>query len=250
MIKATNLAKSFPRKGRRKEQVVAVSDVTLTAEDGKITGLLGPNGAGKSTTLRMLTGLLSPDAGSGEVDGWDIRKDKLKVRESIGYLPHNAGIYPRLTARENIRYFARLSGMEKSVTERRVDELIEQLAMEDFAERRAEGFSQGQKTKVGLARALIHNPKTLVLDEPTNGLDVMATRKLRKILRALRDEGHCVFVSSHIMQDVTLLCDHVAIISEGRVIVENSVTSILEQTGQTDFEDAFVVAIGESLEDA
>ncbi len=249
MIKATNLAKSFPRKGRRKEQIVAVSDVTLTAEDGKITGLLGPNGAGKSTTLRMLTGLLAPDAGTGEVDGWDIRKDKLKVRESIGYLPHNAGIYPRLTARENIRYFARLSGMEKSLTERRVDELIEQLAMEDFAERRAEGFSQGQKTKVGLARALIHNPKTLVLDEPTNGLDVMATRKLRKILRALRDEGHCVFVSSHIMPDVTLLCDHVAIISEGRVIVENSVTNILEQTGQTDFEDAFVVAIGESLED-
>lgn len=249
MIKATNLAKSFPKKGSRKEQVVAVSDVTLTAEDGKITGLLGPNGAGKSTTLRMLTGLLSPDAGSGEVDGWDIRKDKLKVRESIGYLPHNAGIYPRLTARENIRYFARLSGMETSLTERRVDELIEQLAMQDIADRRAEGFSQGQKTKVGLARALIHNPKTLVLDEPTNGLDVMATRKLRKILRALRDAGHCVFVSSHIMQDVTLLCDHVAIISEGRVIVENSVANILEQTGQTDFEDAFVVAIGESLED-
>ncbi len=250
MIKAANLAKAFAKKGKRKEKVIAVSDVTLTAEDGKITGLLGPNGAGKSTSLRMLTGLLEPDSGTGSIDGWDIRKDKLKVRESIGYLPHNAGIYPRLTARENVLYFATLSGMNKSLANQRVDELIHMLGMEDFAERRCEGFSQGQKTKVALARALVHKPNNLVLDEPTNGLDVMATRKLRKILRDLRDQGHCIFVSSHIMQDVTLLCDKVAIINEGRVIVENSVANILENTGQSDFEDAFVVAIGEALEDA
>lgn len=250
MIKAQNLAKAFAKKGRRKESVVAVSDVTLRAEDGKITGLLGPNGAGKSTTLRMLTGLLEPDSGTGSVDGWDIVKDRLQVRASIGYLPHNAGIYPRLSARENIQYFARLNGLSKARTDDRVDELIAKLGMEDIAERRAEGFSQGQKTKVGLARALIHKPQTLVLDEPTNGLDVMATRKLRQILRTLRDEGHCILVSSHIMPDVTLLCDQVAIINEGRVVVEDSVPNILEQTGQTDFEDAFVVAIGESLEDA
>jgi len=250
MIKAQNLAKAFPKKGQRKASVIAVSDVTLSAEDGKITGLLGPNGAGKSTTLRMLTGLLAPDSGTGTVDGWDIVKDRLQVRASIGYLPHNAGIYPRLSARENIQYFARLNGMPKRHSDERIDELIAKLAMEDIADRRAEGFSQGQKTKVGLARALIHKPQTLVLDEPTNGLDVMATRKLRQILRSLRDEGHCILVSSHIMQDVTLLCDQVAIINEGRVVMEDSVPGILDKTGQTDFEDAFVVAIGESLEEA
>lgn len=249
MIQADNLAKSFPKKGARKEKVVAVDGLSLSADNGKITGLLGPNGAGKSTTLRMLTGLLEPDSGTGSVDGWDIKTNKLQVRESIGYLPHNSGIYPRLSARENIQYFARLQGLKQPQLDHRVDELIELLDMGDIADRRAEGFSQGQKTKVALARALVHKPKTLVLDEPTNGLDVMATRKLRKILRTLRDEGHCILISTHIMQDITLLCDRVAIISEGRVIVENSVAGIMEETGQSDFEDAFVVAIGESVED-
>ncbi|WP_111642318.1 ABC transporter ATP-binding protein [Marinimicrobium alkaliphilum] len=247
MIEAQALAKRFPQKGR-KAPLVAVRDVSLRAEDGNITGLLGPNGAGKSTTLRMLTGLIPPDSGSARVDGWDIGSDALKVRQNIGYLPHNAGIYPRLSARENIVYFAQLSGMGKTQAEARIDELVELLGMDDIIDRRTEGFSQGQRTKVGLARALVHEPQTLVLDEPTNGLDVMATRKLRMVLRQLRDRGHCILVSSHIMQDVTLLCDQVAIINEGVIAMEDSVAGILEKTGQTDFEDAFVVAIGESLE--
>lgn len=250
MITATQLNKSFLKKGRRKDSVVAVSDVSFSAQDGKITGLLGANGAGKSTTLRMLVGLITPDQGNATVDGWDIIKNRLEVRRAIGYLPHNSGIYPRLSARENIEYFAELSGVDKNQIPSRVDELIDLLGMEDFAIRRAEGFSQGQRTKVALARALVHKPKNLVLDEPTNGLDVMATRKLRNILLKLREQGHCILVSSHIMQEVSLLCDHVAIINGGTIVTENSVQGILEETGQNDFENAFVIAIGESLEDA
>lgn len=250
MIQAESLQKSFRKTGKKKENIVAVHDVSFSAGDGKITGLLGANGAGKSTTLRMLVALLTPDAGNANVDGWDIRTNKLDVRRRIGYLPHNAGIYPRLTARENIEYFAALSGLEKRQIKPRVDELIELLGMQEFAERRTEGFSQGQRTKVAIGRALVHQPKNLILDEPTNGLDVMATRNLRKILSKLRENGHCILISSHIMQEITHLCDHVAIIDEGKVVMENSVEGILAATGQTDFEDAFVVAIGESLEDA
>ena len=248
MIIAKNLAKSFRKAGAGKEQIVAVSDVSFTAEDGKITGLLGPNGAGKSTTLRMIAGLLTPDKGIGSVDGWDITKQKLQVRQTIGYLPHNAGLYPRLTTRENIEYFATLSGLDKNIAGQRTDELIATLDMMEFADRRTEGFSQGQRTKVGLARALAHKPKTLILDEPTNGLDVMATRKLRSTLHALKDEGYCVLISSHVMQEISMLCDHVAIINEGTVVIEDTVENIMAATGQSNFEDAFVIAIGESLE--
>ena len=248
MITAKNLAKSFPKKGSKKEKVIAVSDVSFIAENGKITGLLGPNGAGKSTSLRMLVGLLAPDSGTGSVDGWDIIKEKLHVRQNVGFLPHNSGLYPRLTARENIEYFANLAGLDKATASHRVEELIVMLGMEEFADRRTEGFSQGQRTKVGLGRALVHKPSTLVLDEPTNGLDVMATRNLRKMLCALRDEGHCLLISSHVMQEVSILCDHVAIINEGTIVMENSVENILAETGQSDFEEAFVVAVGGSLE--
>lgn len=250
MIQAEKLKKSFPVKGNSRRRITAVSDVTLTADNGQITGLLGPNGAGKSTTLRMLAGLLTPDGGGAEVDGWSIACDRLEVRRSIGYLPHNAGIYSRLTVRENIGYFAALAGMERAAIPARTEELIELLDMTDFASRRADGFSQGQRAKVALARALVHKPKTLMLDEPTNGLDVMATRKFRRILRGLRDRGHCVLISSHIMQDIEVLCDQVAIINEGRVAAENSVENILKETGQNNLEDAFVVAIGESIEEA
>ena len=248
MITAKNLSKSFRKKEKRREQIIAVSDISFTADNGKITGLLGPNGAGKSTTLRMIAGLLIPDKGTGSVDGWDITKEKLQVRQSIGYLPHNAGLYPRLTTRENIEYFARLSGLSKNNASLRTAELISTLDMTEFADRRTEGFSQGQRTKVGLARALVHKPKTLILDEPTNGLDVMATRMLRSTLFRLKDEGYCVLISSHVMQEVSMLCDNVAIINEGKVVVEDTVVNIMTTTGQQNFEDAFVIAIGESLE--
>lgn len=249
MIQVQALQKSFVKKGRGAKPTVAVSDVTFSANNGEITGLLGPNGAGKSTTLRMLVGLLTPDRGVARIDQWDAARDKYKVRKAVGYLPHNAGVYPRLTARENIVYFASLAGLDKACAAQRTEALIQLLSMQDFADRRAEGFSQGQRTKVALARALVHEPKNIVLDEPTNGLDVMATRQLRAILRRLRDAGHCILVSSHIMQEISLLCDQVAIISEGRVVTQNTVSGLLEQTGQADLEDAFVVSIGQPLED-
>jgi sodium transport system ATP-binding protein len=217
-----------------------VNSVSFTAEDGRITGLLGPNGAGKSTTLRMLATLVKPEKGEASIDGHDVSREVLQVRQHLGFMPHNAGIYPRLTARENVHYYARLSGMNRQQSQERVSELIEQLDMTKFADRRATGFSQGQKTKVALARALVHRPQTLMLDEPTNGLDVMATRGLREIIRKLAADGHCILFSSHIMQEVAALCDHIAIISDGTVAMEDSLDGILERTGKTDLEDAFV----------
>ena len=247
MIEATRLSKAFRRQGARGEWISAIEDVSFRADDGRITGLLGPNGAGKSTTLRILASLLRPDAGSAVVDGHDVAADPVSVRRQIGYLPHNAGVYPRLTSRENLIYYARMCGMSGRDSEQRAEKLITEMGMQAFADRRTEGFSQGQRTRVALGRALIHNPRTLILDEPTNGLDVMATRSLRTLLRQLRDAGHCVLISSHIMQEIERLSDHVVIISEGRIVASGSVGGILEATACKDLEDAFVVAIGESV---
>ncbi len=250
MIVAHSLSKSFTKKGsQRTEKIRAISDVSFCAEDAQITGLLGPNGAGKSTTLRILATLLKPDQGYATYDGLDIRTHALDIRRQMGFLPHNAGIYPKLTARENIEYFARLCGVEGPDVRRWIDQLIDMLDMGDFIERRADGFSQGQRTKVALARAMVHKPKTLLLDEPTNGLDVMATRNLRKIIRRLREQGHCIVFSSHIMQEVGALCDRIAIISDGAIVLTDTLAGIQAKTGQQDLEDAFVIAIGESLED-
>lgn len=251
MIIAEGLVKGFVRAGSgarlapsKNKRVEAVSSVSFTAADGAITGLLGPNGAGKSTTLRLLATLVRPEAGHASIDGHDVVNDVLGVRRQLGFMPHNSGIYPRLTARENVLYYARLCGLSARDSSARTGELIEQLGMLDFADRRAAGFSQGQKTKVALARALVHKPQTLMLDEPTNGLDVMATRGLREILRNLSRDGHCILFSSHIMQEVSALCDHIAVISEGRIAIADSLQGILEQTGESDLEDAFVSAIG------
>lgn len=246
MIIANQLHKSFKRQGSSRrskksdQRIVAVNSVSFTAEDGRITGLLGPNGAGKSTTLRMLATLVKPEKGEASIDGHDVSSEVLQVRQHLGFMPHNAGIYPRLTARENIHYYARLCGMTRQQSQERTAELIRQLDMEKFSDRRANGFSQGQKTKVALARALVHRPQTLMLDEPTNGLDVMATRGLRDIIRQLAADGHCILFSSHIMQEVAALCDHIAIISDGTVAMEDSLDGILARTGKTDLEDAFV----------
>lgn len=251
MIEAKALVKRFAATGGKSaaksgKEITAVDRVSFVALDGQVTGLLGPNGAGKSTTLRMLTTLMQPDAGTAVIDGHDIVSDPLAVRQRIGFLPHESGIYPRLTARENIQYYADICGVPGRTATQRIDELINMLDMHAFADRRTQGFSQGQKTKVALARALIHNPQTLLLDEPTNGLDIMATRGLRSIIRSLAEAGHCIVFSSHIMQEVAALCDHIAIISDGRIALADSLSNIRQQTGQEDLEDAFVVAIGES----
>ncbi len=237
MIAVEALAKRFGA-------VEAVRDVSFEAGDGRITGLLGPNGAGKSTTLRMLYTVLRPDSGRATVDGIDVVADPIGVRRAIGVLPHGSGIYPQLTARENVRYYGELHGLGGAALDRRVAELVERLDMGEFADRRARGFSQGQRTKVSLARALVHAPRNVLLDEPTNGLDVMATRALRELIRDLRNAGHCVLFSSHVMQEVAALCDEVVIIDHGRVAGSGSPQAIQERFGGTTLEEAFVRVLG------
>ena len=237
MIEVAELKKYFA-------DVKAVDGVSFTAHDGKITGLLGPNGAGKSTTLRMLYTAFTPDSGTALIDNQNVVTDKLAVRASIGVLTHGAGIYERLTARENIRYFGELHGMSGAALDARIDELADLLDMQDFIERRSKGFSQGQRTKVALARALVHGPKNVLLDEPTNGLDVMATRGLREVIKRLKDAGHCVLFSSHVMQEVAALCDEIVIIAQGKVAASGSPDQIRSTTGEASLEDAFVKAIG------
>ena len=217
--------------------------VLVREADGRITGLLGPNGAGKSTTLRLLYGVLKPDAGRALIDGIDIAREPVAALGRLGVLPHNAGIYPQLTARENIRYFGRLLGMRGATLERRIAELVELLEMREFAERRAKGFSQGQRLRVALARALVHRPKNLVLDEPTNGLDVLATRSLRELILRLKDAGHAVLFSSHVMQEVTALCDDIVIIGAGRVVAQGTPVELNRTVASGSLEDAFVAAL-------
>jgi sodium transport system ATP-binding protein len=237
MIQVQCLSKSFGK-------VKAVQNVSFTAADGQITGLLGPNGAGKSTTLRMLYTLLKPDSGSAHIDGFDIRQAALEVQKRIGVLADARGIYPRLTSRENIRYYGRLHGLTGAALEAQIDTLLVMLDMQAIADRRTEGFSTGEKLKVAIARTLVHNPKNVLLDEPTNGLDVMSTRAMRQFILRLREEGKCVVFTSHIMQEVAALCDQVVIISHGVVSATGTPDELRQQTGQQNLEDAFVAAIG------
>jgi sodium transport system ATP-binding protein len=223
--------------------VRAVRGVSFAAPDGRITGLLGPNGAGKSTTLRILYTVLKPDQGSAAIDGVDVVADSLGARARIGALPHGAGLYPHLTARENIAYYATLCGIGDELVAGRVDSIIDLLEIREFADRRCKGFSHGQRTKVALARALVHDPQNVILDEPTSGLDVMATRSLRELILRLREAGRCVLFSSHVMQEVAALCDDIVIIANGKVAIEGSIDAIRNRTGRDDLEDAFVAAI-------
>jgi sodium transport system ATP-binding protein len=240
MIEVHNLHKSFKAKSGT---VHAVRGVSFEARDGEITGLLGPNGAGKTTTLRMLYTLMAPDEGSVRVDGLDIQRDATAVRKQLGVLPDARGVYKRLTARENIAYFGRLHGLDETTIAERTARMAQTLGM-DFLDRRTEGFSQGQRTKTAIARALVHDPRNVILDEPTNGLDVMTTRGLRSFLLQLRSEGRCVIFSSHIMQEVAALCDRIVVIAEGEVKAAGTPDELRAQTGEDNLEDAFVKAIG------
>ena len=238
MIRVEQLAKRFGH-------VEAVRGVSFACPDGQITGLLGPNGAGKSTTLRMLYGVLQPDGGHALIDGVDVAQDTLGARRGIGVLPHGAGIYPHLSARENVRYFGELHGMRGRALEARIEALVEQLGMGEFADRRAAGVSQGQRTKVALARALVHAPRHVLFDEPTNGLDVMATRALRELIRSLRAAGHCVLFSSHVMQEVAALCDRIVIIDHGVVAAAGTAEELQARFGGATLEESFVRVLGE-----
>jgi len=241
MIDVAQLGKSFnTRVGRRKSQVRALDDVSFVARDGRITALLGPNGAGKTTTLRILATLMQPDQGSARVGGIDVVADPRAVRAQLGVLSDARGLYVRLTARENIAYHAQLRGVAASDIDARLAPLAELLDMKQLLDRRSDGFSTGEKMKVALARALIHDPSHLILDEPTNGLDVMSTRALRRLLLHLRERGKCIVFSTHIMQEVEQLCDEIVVVAHGRSVAHGDSAGLRAAAGTTTLEDAFV----------
>ena len=236
MIEVTGLSKRFG-------DVQAIDGVSFVVPKGRITGLLGPNGAGKSTTLRILATVLQADAGEVRIDGVDAARDPLEARRRIGVLPHGSSAYSNLTARENIAYYAALQGLTGTAAEARVERVIEQLFLKEIADRRSRGFSQGQHIRVSLARCIVHDPSILILDEPTNGLDVLTTRALRHVILERRDAGCCVLFSSHVMQEVAALCDQIIIISRGHVAVTGTAHDIRIATGKDDLEDAFLAAV-------
>ncbi len=243
MIEVDGLRKSFG--GRRAvPPVVAVDGVSFAAPDGAITGLLGPNGAGKTTVLRMLATLVVPDAGQARVGGLDVVQDRYAVRSGIGVLSDARGLYQRLTARENVRYYGELHGLAGAALDARVELLLDTLGLGPLADRRTLGFSQGERMKVAIARALVHDPATILLDEPTNGLDIMSVRALREQLKALRASGKCLLFSSHVMQEVAALCDRIVILARGRVVAHGTADELVAQARTTSLEDAFVHLLG------
>ncbi len=237
MIEVSHLSKSFG-------DVKAVRDISFQMRDGEITGLLGPNGAGKTTTLRMLYSLLPPDQGTIRIDGMDPVTDALEIKRTLGVVPDSRGLYKRLTARENIAYYGELHGMGKARIQERIESLATTLNMQDFIDRRTDGFSQGQQVKVAIARAMVHGPQTVMLDEPSNGLDVMTTRALRRFILDLKGAGHSVVLSTHIMQEVAALCDRIIIIAKGRIAADGTQAELLERSGEQNIEEAFVKLIG------
>ncbi len=237
MIKVTNLHKSFGK-------VKAVRGISFEVRDGEITGLLGPNGAGKTTTLRMLYSLLPPDEGQIRIDGLDPTKDAMAIKRTLGVVPDNRGLYTRMSARENVAYYGELHGMSRKDINSRIEELVETLDMGDFIDRRTEGFSQGQRVKVAIARAMVHKPQTVMMDEPSNGLDVMSTRALRRYILDLKNAGRSVILSTHIMQEVAALCDRIVIIANGQIAADGTAEELLQNSGCDSLEDAFVHLIG------
>ena len=249
MIEVESLGKRFSRgQGKRRQTVVAVDNVSFRADDGQITALLGPNGAGKTTTLRVLSTLLRADHGHARVGGIDVEAAPQAARAAMGMLSDARGLYTRLTGRENVAYYARLRGMPAALTESRLRDLAALLDMEALLDRPTAGFSSGERMKVALARALIHDPQHIVLDEPTNGLDVMSTRALRRLLLALRDRGKCILFSTHIMQEVDAICDRIVIVANGRSITDGTAAELRERSGCASLEDAFVtLALGQPV---
>lgn len=237
MLSVTNLVKHFGT-------INALNEMSFSAEDGQITGILGPNGAGKTTALRILYGLLKSESGHASVDGIDVSRDPIAARRRLGIFPDKFGLYERLSAFEQIQYFAGMHGLTGAQGKQATQDIIEKLQLTDIAHRRAQGFSQGQRMKVILAQALVHQPQNLVLDEPTRGLDVMSTRILRDQLRELRSAGHCILFSSHVMQEVAALCDKVIVMANGKLIASGTPEQLCEQAGATQLEDAFVKLIG------
>ena len=212
--------------------------ISFVAGAGEIFGLLGPNGAGKTTTLRIICTLLAPDNGTVEVLGFNTRVAPEEVRRRVGVVTADIGVYPRLSARENITYFAELSGVQDGQLRKRVDAVIERLDMGSFARQRAESLSSGQKQKVAIARAIVHDPEVLMLDEPTSNLDVLASKEIREFMVESKERGKCVIFSTHILHDAERLCDRVTILHEGLVVASGSTAEV--RGAHRDLEDAFL----------
>jgi sodium transport system ATP-binding protein len=242
MIEARDVHKAFG-------DVIAVAGASFVADDGRITGLLGPNGAGKTTILRAVVGLARPDAGTIFVDGIEVAARPAAARARLGVLPDARGLYARLSARENVRYYGRLYGLGGAELEHRIDELVTLLDLGAVADRRAAGYSAGERAKVAIARALVHRPRNVVLDEPTVGLDVMSTRALRGFILRLRDEGCCVLYTSHVMQEIAAVCDRIVVMAQGRVVADGTADELRERAGLASLEEAFVkLTLGDRYE--
>ena len=241
MIEVRDLKKFYGAEN----EIKAVNGVTFACPDGQITGLLGPNGAGKTTVMRMISGLIAPMSGTVIVDQIDVKTNPTGVRQKLGVQGDMGGVYPRLTPREQFRYYAKFYGLKGNVLEERIDSVIQELNMTDIADRKAEGFSRGQRQKIVLGRALVHNPSNVILDEPTNGLDVMAVRETRESIRAMRDQGRCVLFSTHYMDEAERLCDNIAIIVDGKIVASGTPQALMSQTNKTSLEEAFVSLAGD-----
>lgn len=252
MIRVEQLGKTFPVKQVKRialpfgkhapaaQGIVALHNVSFTLNDGEITGLLGLNGAGKSTLMRLIYGLLPPSSGEVWVDNFCVSQEPNRARQQLGVLPDDTGLYKRLTARENIRYFGELQGINSAELEQSINKLIRWLGMESIADRRAEGFSLGERMKTALARAIVHQPQHILLDEPTNGLDVITTRAVRHLLHELKADGRCVIFSSHLMHEVSGLCDRIIVIHKGDILADGNLDAIKEIGEASNLEDAFV----------
>ena len=237
MIEVQALKKSFG-------DLVALGGIDFTAHDGEVTGLIGPNGAGKTTALRIIYTVMKANSGSVTIDGFDAASQRFEVQKRIGVLPDGRGLYPRLTAREHVRYYGRLHGLGGAALEARIDELSKILTMDEFIDRRAKGFSKGQTRKVTLARALVHSPHNLLLDEPTNGLDIGSSRAVHQLIREIRDQGRCVLFCSHIMSEVAAICDRIVVIAGGKIAAIGTVQELMSQTGKDSLDDVFLALTG------
>lgn len=233
MISVDGLFKKF-------DDLNALNDLSFEAADGAVTGIIGPNGAGKTTAFRIVYGLLAADQGQACIDGIDVAEDRLKAQSRLGVLPDVRGLYPRLTGREHIYYYGQLQGLSRAELDCRVASLGDDLGMSDFFDRRAKGYSRGQELKVALGRALVHDPHNIILDEPTNGLDVLSSRAVRELIKNKRNQGHCILLSSHVMAEVSALCDFLYIVDKGRVIAAGQPDDLRHQVGRDDLEDVFV----------
>ncbi|NLN28899.1 MAG: ABC transporter ATP-binding protein [Firmicutes bacterium] len=236
MIEIEGLTKSFGSH-------IAVKDVSFDVRPGEVVGLLGPNGAGKTTTLRMLSTTLRPTSGTARIAGYDVVREPDKVRASIGVLPTDPGLYGRLTAEENLRFFGRLAGLSGAELERRIDRLLKWLGMDEHRKRRTEGFSKGMRQKIALARSILHEPPVLILDEPTAGLDVSAARTIIDFIQESKAAGRTVLFSSHYLVEAERVCDRIAIIADGRIRATGTPEEICREAGADTLEDAFLTLV-------